>query len=113
MRLAAALAALLLVPCLAQADGLTVLTVDKTATFENRRGTVRVGRDPRLRDAPAPTCPTRSTVVLSSYPEPTQRLVVATEVDLDCSKWQARRGGFAYRDPAARDGVRSIRYGRK
>jgi hypothetical protein len=96
----------------ARADGLTVLTVDKVATFKGRTGHVRVGPDPRLADAPDPRCPTATAVELSSYPEPTQRVVVATTVALDCTKWRARRGEFVYTDPAAPGGVRSLRYGR-
>ncbi len=113
MRVRLALAALLLAPSLALADGLAVLTVDKVAAFKHGRGTVRVGRDPRLASAPEPTCPTPSSVELSSYPEPTQRIVVATSVDLDCAKWRKTRRGFVYADPDAPGGVRSIRYGRK
>jgi hypothetical protein len=108
-----ALLTLLLLPRLAAAGGPTVLTVDKVARFEKGRGTVRVGRDPRLAGAPAPTCPTASSVELSSYPVATQRVVVATQVALDCARWTRRRGGFVYRDPAATGGVRAIRYGRK
>lgn len=108
-----ALALLLLVPPLAAAEGLTVLTVGKVAVFKHGRGTVRVGPDPRLAGAPPPTCPTASAVELSSYPEPAQRVVVATTVALDCMKWTAKRGSFVYDDPAATGGVRSLRYGRK
>lgn len=114
MRIPSALATLLLlVPALAAAEGLTVLTVDKVARFTSGTGSVRVGRDPRLADAPAPTCPAASAVELSSYPEPLQRVLVATTVDLDCTKWKAKRGGWVYADPAAAGGVRSIRYGRR
>jgi hypothetical protein len=113
MRARLALASLLLVPRLVAADGLAVLTVDKVAVFESGGGTVRVGRDPRLTRPPAPTCPAASAVELSSYPEPTQRVVVATKRDLDCTQWKKMRGGFVYRDTAARAGVRTIRYGPK
>ena len=103
---------LLFVPRLAAADGLTVLTVGKVAVFRNGRGTVRVGRDPRLAMPPAPICPTASAVELSSYPEPTQRVVVATKVGLDCARWKKKGDGFVYDDPGASGGVRAIRYGR-
>jgi hypothetical protein len=112
MRRAVALAVLALLPRLAGADGLTVLTVAKFAAFKAGRGTVLVGRDPQLATPPVPTCPTTSAVELSSYPEPTQRVVVATRVVLDCTKWRGKRNGFTYNDPAAPGGVRSIRYGR-
>src|SRR5262245_28161700 len=108
-----ALAALLVLPALATADSLTVLTVGKVAAFRNGSGVVRVGRDPRLAALPLPTCPTASAIELSSYPEPTQRVVVATTRDLDCTKWKAKRGGFVYDDPAGIGGVRFIRYGKK
>jgi hypothetical protein len=90
-----------------------VLTVDKTARFADGAGVVRVGRDPHLAAAPAPTCPAASAIELSSFPEPTQRVAVATALALDCTKWEATRGGFVYADPAAPGGVRSIRYGRR
>jgi hypothetical protein len=109
MRVRLALAAVACLPRLAGADGLTVLTVGKVAAFKNGRGMVRVGRDPRLANAPSPACPTKTAVELSSYPEPTQRVVASTTVDLDCGKWKPRRGGFVYSDPAARGGVRAIR----
>jgi hypothetical protein len=113
MRTRLALATLVLLPHLAAADGITVLTVAKVAVFRNGRGTVRVGRDVRLASAPSPTCPATSAVELSSYPEPTQRVVVATTQTLDCSKWKAKRGGYVYDDPAAPGGVRAIRYGKQ
>ena len=108
-----ALATLILLPHLAAADGITVLTAGKVAVFKNGRGTVRVGRDVQLAAAPSPVCPAASTVELSSYPEPTQRVIVATTRALDCTKWKAKRGGFVYDDPAAPGGVRAIRYGKK
>src|SRR4030095_1384809 len=101
MRARLALASLLLVPRLVAADGLAVLTVDKVAVFESGGGTVRVGRDPRLTRPPPPPCPAPSAVELSSYPEPTQRVVVATKRDLDCTQWKKTRGGFVYRGTAA------------
>src|SRR5262249_31925986 len=113
MRTRLVLAALLLVPHLAAADGLTVLTVGKVAVFRNGRGTVRVGRDPRLARPPSPVCPTASGVELSSYPVPTQRLVSAPALELDCARWRKKAGGFVYDDPAGTGGVRAIRYGRR
>src|SRR5215475_16149241 len=113
MRARLILAILLLVPDLAAADGLIVLTVGKVAVFRNGRGTVRVGRDPRLAMPPAPICPTASAVELSSYPEPIQRVVVATKVGLDCARWKRKGDGFVYDEPGARGGVRAMRYGRK
>jgi tetratricopeptide (TPR) repeat protein len=112
MRLAIPLLLVAAVAGSARADGLTVLTVDKVATFKRGRGVVRVGRDPRLAQAPSPLCPTQTAVEISSYPEPTQRVVVATTVALDCARWRAKRGEFVYDDPAATGGVRSVRYGR-
>jgi hypothetical protein len=108
-----ALVTLLLLPQLAAADGITVLTVGKVAVFRNGRGTVRVGRDPQLADAPSPACPVASQVVLSAYPEPAQRVVTVTTHALDCTRWKRKAGGFVYDDPAATGGVRTIRYGRK
>lgn len=114
MRVAVALAVLLSLPHAARAAGLTVLTEGKVASFKNGKGTVRVGRDPQLANAPAPTCPATSAVTLSSYPEPTQRVVVATEVALDCTKWTARKNGdFVYSDPDATGGLSNLRYGKK
>ena len=113
MRSRLVLAILLLLPHLAAADGLTVLTVGKVAVFGNGRGTVRVGRDPRLASPAPPTCPTASGIELSSYPVATQRVVVTTKVELDCARWKKKGGGFAYDDPLANGGVRAIRYGRK
>ncbi len=112
MRPITAFALLALLPRFAAADGLTVLTVAKSFAFKGNRGIVRVGRDPLLAMPPAPTCPATSAVELSAYPEPSQRVLVATRVVLDCTKWRARRKGFTYTDPAATGGVRSIRYGR-
>src|SRR5262245_61783519 len=113
MRKRLVLATLLLVPHSATADGLTVLTVGKVAVFRNGAGTVRVGRDPHLASPPSPICPTASAVELSSYPEPTQRVVSATALELDCARWRKKAGGFVYDDPEARGGVRAIRYGHK
>ena len=53
---------LALAPAIAAADGLTVLSVGKVATFKNGGGTVRVGRDPALASGPSPACPTPSAV---------------------------------------------------
>src|SRR5262249_59528934 len=92
---------LLFVPRLAAADGLTVLTVGKVAVFRNGRGTVRVGRDPRLAAPPAPICPTASAVELSSYPEPTQRVVVAGEGALARPRGEEKGGGLVSAHPAA------------
>src|SRR5262245_18447599 len=108
-----ALVTLLLLPRLAAADGITVLTAGKVAVFRNGRGIVRVGRDPQLTSAPSPACPAASQVALSAYPEPTQRVVTVTTHDLDCTRWKRAAGGFVYDDPAATGGVRAIRYGRK
>jgi len=114
MRVAFALAVLVLLPRLAPAAGLTVLTEGKVASFKSGKGSVRVGRDPQLANAPSPLCPATSTVTLSSYPEPTQVIVVATEVELDCTKWKARKNGdFVYSDPDAAGGLASLRYGKK
>ncbi len=113
MRMLLALAALLLLQPLAHAEGLAVLTEGKVAVFKHGGGTVRVGRDPQLASAPSPACPTESGVVLSSYPEPTQRVVTATTVTLDCARWKKKGNAFVYNDPAATGGVRAIRYGRK
>jgi hypothetical protein len=54
--------ALVFLPQLAAADGLTVFTVDKVAAFRNGRGTVRVGHGPHLTSAPSPACPPASGV---------------------------------------------------
>jgi hypothetical protein len=108
-----ALLVLSLVPRLAASDGPAVLTVDKVARFEKGHGMVRVGRDPRLAGAPAPTCPTTSSVELSSYPVATQRVAVATRLTFDCGRWKRKRGSFRYDDPSATGGVRAIRYGKK
>jgi hypothetical protein len=105
--------ALVLGSDLAAAEGITVLTVGKLARFRGGAGMIRVGRDSQLASPPAPTCPAPSAVELSSHPEPTQRVVVATAVDLDCARWKAKRGRFVYDDPAATGGVRKITYGRK
>src|SRR5262249_12693791 len=104
--------ALALVPSLATADAITVLTVGKVAVFKEGRGVVRVGRDPALARAPAPTCPTPSTVELSAYPVATQRVAVTTRVELDCSKWRAKRGGGVYPGPGGPGGPRAGRVGR-
>jgi hypothetical protein len=104
---------LALAPGIAAADGLTVLSVGKVATFKNGGGTVRVGRDPALASGPSPACPTPSAVEVSSYPVATQRVAVTTHVDLDCSKWKTKGSGFVYDHPAAAGGLRSVRYGRK
>jgi len=108
--------ALLVLPCvagIAAADGLTVLSVGKVATFKNGGGIVRVGRDPALAPGPSPACPTRSAVEVSSYLVATQRVAGTKVLDLDCAKWRAKGSGFAYDDPAAAAGLRSARYGRK
>ena len=63
-----ALTTLLLVPQVAAATGLSVLTVDKVAAFRNDGGLVRVGRDPELASPPSPACPAASAIALSSYP---------------------------------------------
>ena len=68
MRTRLVLATLLLVPRLAAATGLSVLTVDRVAAFRNDGGRVRVGRDPELTSLPAPACPAASAIALSSYP---------------------------------------------
>src|SRR5262249_4595389 len=106
MRARLALLALSLLPRLAGADGLTVLSVAKVAILRAGAGVVRVGRDPHLASPPSPVCPATSSVELSSYPVATWRVTVATHADLDCAKWSAKRGGFVYDDPAATGGVR-------
>jgi len=113
MRLPLALLILSLAPGIAAADGLTVLSVGKVATFKNGGGIVRVGRDGALAAGPSPICPSASAVEVSSYPVATQRVVVTTRVALDCAKWKAKGSGFVYDDPAAPGGLRSVRYGRK
>jgi hypothetical protein len=102
-----------LVPGMAAADGLTVLSVGKVAIFKNGGATIRVGRDSALVAGPSPTCPATSAVDVSSYPVATQRVVVTTQVGLDCAKWRAKGSGFVYDDPAGTAGLRSVRYGRK
>jgi hypothetical protein len=113
MRLPRALLFLSLVPGIAVADGLTVLSVGKVATFKNGGGIVRVGRDPALAAGPSPACPTRSAVQVSAYPVATQRVEGTKLVDLDCARWKAKGTGFVYDDPAAAAGLRAARYGRK
>src|SRR5262249_22029000 len=81
--------------------------------FRNGRGIVRVGRDPELASVPSPACPATSQVVLSAYPEPIQRVVTVTTLDLDCTRWKRKAAGFVYDDPDATGGVRAIRYGCK
>src|SRR5262249_39880961 len=108
--------ALLVLPCvagIAAADGLTVLSVGKVATFKNGGGIVRGGRARALAAGPSPACPTRSAVEVSSYLVATQRVAGTKVLDLDCAKWKAKGSGFAYGDPAAAAGLRSARYGRK
>src|SRR5262249_39371042 len=109
MRTRLVLAALLLVPRLAAATGLSVLTVDRVAAFRNDGGLVRVGRDPELTSLPAPACPAASAVVLSSYPVATQRVVTTTSVDLDCTRWRRKGGGWVYDDPMSSGGGRPVR----
>ncbi len=92
---------------------LTVLTTGKVARFKATKGTVAIGKDPALADGPAPTCPTASAIELSSYPQATQRVAVATSVTLDCAKWRRKGRTYLYDDPAATGGVRRITYGRK
>jgi hypothetical protein len=113
MRTRLVLATLLLVPRLAAAAGLSVLTVDKVAAFRNDAGLVRVGRDPELTSLPFPACPAASAIALSAYPVATQRVVTTTSVDLDCARWKRKAAGWIYDDPSASGGVRSIRYGRR
>ena len=76
MRARSVLVTLLLVRSVAPAEAITVLTAGKEARFTNGTGVVRVGRDPHLASGPVPSCPATSAVELSSYPEPTQRVVV-------------------------------------
>jgi hypothetical protein len=113
MRIPLAVLLLSLASGIAAADGLTVLSVGKIATFKNGGGTVRVGRDGALAAGPSPTCPTASAVEVSSYLVATQRVVVTTQVVLDCAKWKAKGSGFVYDDPAVAGGLRAARYGRK
>src|SRR5262245_16774531 len=113
MRTSLALLLLSLASGIAAAEGLTVLSVGKVATFKNGRGIVRVGRDPALATGPSPACPTRSAVELSSYLVATQRVAGTKVLDLDCAKWKAKGSRFVYDDPAAAAGLRSARYGRK
>src|SRR5262249_22036334 len=113
MRIPLALLFLALVPGIAAADGLTVLSVGKAATFRKGGGIVRVGRDPALAAGPSPACPTRSAVEVSSYLVATQRVAGTTLLDLDCAKWKAKGSRFVYDDPAAAAGLRSARYGRQ
>jgi hypothetical protein len=40
-------------------------------------------------------------VVPSSYPVATQRALTRVSVDLDCSGWRKKAGGFVYDDPTA------------
>ncbi len=105
MRTRLVLATLLLVPQLAAADGLRVLTVDKVAAFRNDGGTVRVGRDPELDSPPSPACPSASAVVVSSYPVATQRVVTTTSVDLDCASGRRRPAASSTTTPPLHGGA--------
>ena len=115
LSLVAALA-LSMVHTVATAAGFQVLTAGKVIRLENRgdparnTATLVVGRDRALQSLRDPRCPATSAVEVEVYLQSTFRDAVLAEVELDCSKWSAARGGFRYSDP---DGtIRRIRYGR-
>lgn len=98
---------------------LTLLTRGKVLKLRVRTdparsaGLVRVAKDPALAGAPSPACPAPSSFELGLYPVATARVVRGPKVDLDCSKWRAKRGGWVWSDPTAPGGVKKIVYGPK
>ncbi len=103
-----------MVPVVASADGVTVLTRGKIARFENtgapeqNGGLVVIGRDRGLRTLHDPRCPATSSVEIEAYLQSTVRDAVLAHVELDCGNWSSSGSGFAYADPTGT--VRSIQY---
>lgn len=75
------------------------------------RGTLRVGADPMLADAPSPACPAVTTFELGLFTVATNGVERNLRVTLDCTRWSPSKRGWIYNDPTAPGGVRKIVYG--
>lgn len=98
-------------PTAGSADGLTVLTRGKAASFGPGAATVRFGRDRALGTLLDPRCPTPSSVQLASYPEGATLLDAQPIGNLPCSNWRPTAKGYRYRSSDGYPrGVRRIDY---
>ena len=106
-----ALVCISFLPSAGRADGLTVLTRGKAATFGPESAIVRFGADRAFETLVDPRCPTVSSVQLASYPEGAVFLDAQPIGTLPCTNWRATSKGYRYRSPDGFPrGVRRIDY---